>query len=344
MKKDPICQIRTSDILISFFLQSDALPIELRSVLGIIMLVFGHKNGNIKGVEIDKVLEGRKKIVSLNEDETNDILIKVINIKKGSLAIGLKNRGIKILDLYKNKNSIFLKNYTPNLRDFVFYLKSYVFVVFDREILTWKKSCSTRWKIFAKFNTKETIDKILIPGNSNLMITTSIYDNKLNIWSFSGEKISFCGRSFLKEKIISIGHSQKNKHFVVGSPSGKLYVYTSFGVLNSVISPSKNTRRKSFLTSYYPLDFLNDNVLFSGGNNRQLCKWDIRVGKIVSSWHGHVGDIRQISCSTNSIQETSYFIASSDHLGITKIWDIRKESEFFSFKPYPEEISSLLFG
>jgi WD40 repeat protein len=234
-----------------------------------------------------------------------------------------------------------LKNPFPTLRDFDFHLKTYIFVIFDGIILTWKKTFLHRWKIFAKINVEDSIDKFSIAKYSNLMITTSYFQNKSNLWNFSNGKISFCGRFFLKEKIAALGNSEKSNHFVLGSTTGKLYVYTNFGVLKSIISQTNNFKKNFYSVDPFPLKFSDHNILFSGGSNKQLCRWDIRTPKIVSYWQGHTGKILQIDCPNSYEIKDSSLIASSDNLGIIKIWDIRKEKEFLSIRTFPRQISSI---
>mmetsp|Transcript_58804 Transcript_58804/g.144129 ORF Transcript_58804/g.144129 Transcript_58804/m.144129 type:complete len:306 (+) Transcript_58804:3173-4090(+) len=301
------------------------------------MLIIGFQDGQIQYLNLDKYFSENKLEFVAETNNSQDEIKKIINYKKKEVMIASKKKGIKIWNLFDNKKNILLKNPYPNLRDFDIYQKTHIFVVFDKIILTWKKFSPFKWKEFARINLNDSIDRFLVTQNSNLMISTSLYQNKLNLWSFSNGKISFCGKFFLKEKIGSICNSPKNNYFVIGSVKGKLYLYNNFGILAGIISKKNIFKNDFFSVNQFPLNFFDQNTLFSGGKDKKICGWDIRISKVISHWKGHVGNIKHIDCSNYFQVKNSFLIASSDDLGVVKIWDIRKDKEFSSIKVFPKK-------
>ena len=74
---------------------------------------------------------------------------------------------------------------------------------------------------------------------------------------------------------------------------------------------------------------------------KNLSLWDLRINKIVQQWKGHTGEIKKIDINQSSSDTHPYLAVSCDIFSTIKTWDIRMSNEFYSFKFYSREISSI---
>jgi len=304
------------------------------------MILIGLHNGILNEINENTLKTQKKFNNNFKFVMGESSIVKILTIKKKYIIIGSKKIGIKILTTKFYKEKFLLKNPTPDLKDFVF-SGSFCFGVFRNFIFLWKKFSSAFWKLFGKIKLNDSVDKIAIGKKSKLMLSISFSNNQLNLWKLFNKKLLYCGSTIIKEKIGAFGVTNSNDNFALGTLNGKLYIYSSMGKLSGTIHQSKYLKKHLISSKTYPISFFDDNVIFSGGFNNQLCKWDIRIKKVVSYWHGHIGEIRKIDCSIDNKNQKSPLIISSDKSGVVKIWDNRKEKEMFSLKFLPNQISAL---
>jgi WD40 repeat protein len=304
------------------------------------MILIGLHNGFLNEINEHSIKEQKKFNNNVKISVGESSIVKILNIKEKYIIIGSKKNGIKILTTKNYKEKFFLKNPTPDLKDFVF-SGPFCFGVFGNFIFLWKKFSSAIWKLFGKIKLNDFVDKIAIGKKSKLMLSVSFSNNQLNLWKLYNKKLLYCGSTIIKEKIGAFGIDYSNDNFALGTLNGKIYIYSSIGKLSGTIYQSKYLKKHLISSKTYPISFFDDNVFFSGGFNNQLCKWDIRVKKVVSYWHGHIGEINKIDCSISNNNQKPSLILSSDNFGIVKIWDNRKEKEMFSFKFLPNLVSAL---
>lgn len=303
-------------------------------------IIYNSKLYQIREKNLKKKKNFFLKKIRFLEDEK---LKKIINMSDGETLFSTFQGNLKTTNLKKKFSIDRIKNIYQYVKDFDINFDFSIFALFDKYILNMKKYGTKKWKIFAKISTPDPLDNIFVLKKSKLMLTTSFYDDKIKLWSFLGQKILFCGKSTLSEKIRGLVVRNDSSHFAIGSFTGKIYLYDNKGILVDTLKNRIFGTKKINISGSFPLHFFDKNSIFSGGNGSQLCQWDIRNGKTVKYWKGHKAEVENINSSPEFDIPDSFYVYSSDKKGILKKWDIRKEDEFLSFKCPGGKISSMVF-
>ena len=308
------------------------------------MMIIHTKEGHLLRVKLNDTWKTKAIDLLFKKQTIKDPIKKIFTFKKEIILAAIESGKINIMNL-SNQTIIFSLGISEALpKDVAVFANCYVFAIVGDHILVWKYYTESKWKIFAKIKLKDFFENLFILEKSNLMLTTTFGRQKLKLWSFIDEKILFCGQTVLKEEVAAIGIEKKSDFFAIGAPSGKIYLYNNEGIFFNTLKHSSKLKRNLNTTKTFPLDFFDKNVLFSGGNNQQLYKWDTRIGKTVASWNGHTGKIEHIISAKNYDNFDSSYIVTSDNRGIIKKWDVRNEKEFLTLKISDENISTILIN
>nr|UXY87741.1 G-protein beta WD-40 repeats containing protein [Cryptomonas curvata] len=267
----------------------------------------------------------------------------IINIDNRLILVGIEKKFIKIFS-NKNQKNIFNTKCPDKKFNHLFSIQSLPFLFFSsykNYIYIWKRKNERNWKIIHKIISKNNINFISNILKSNLIITTDINNFGILLWKIFENKLFFCGKAIIKEKIVGIDGSPYNELFIIRNGKGILKTYTSNGFIINNLFEKKKTGHSMDIFIQNSLKFCDSNTFLTGGTSKNLSLWDLRTNEIVQQWKGHIGEIKEIDTNLSIFNSGKFLTISRDNYGIIKTWDLRMSGELHSFKIYSRKISCM---
>nr|UXY87250.1 G-protein beta WD-40 repeats containing protein [Cryptomonas sp.] len=295
-------------------------------------LYLGSACGNL--VTLDFVGNDKKDYEFLNIKLCANFVGPILKTEKKDLIIGLDKNTIEIINTGNRKKRELIKHQYQNFADICSINNPdlFIFVAVKKFIYVWKKNCFNKWGLVYKITSMCKIDLITKILPSKLIVTSNAESRNLNIWNIFENKVLFCGKATIQDKTIGIDGSPYNDYFIIRTCKGDMQVYSNTGDCLRILC-EHNNRGKNYLNSIqHSLKFYDQTTVISGGSNKNLLLWDFRVNKIVREWPGHRGEIKMVDRIESIDHPQRYLVISCDIFDTIKMWDIRSDKEFRSFK------------
>jgi WD40 repeat protein len=256
------------------------------------------------------------------------------------IFFGSKNGLIRLYDLKKKKK--FFDFYLPekNIDTFALKKTNKLYISAQSSISVWEKIKIDKWKKKTQVECNDKIQLLSFLKNSKIMVSATKNKKTLFLWNTSKKKLLFVGKSELSEKISSVKSSLQSNFFAIASKNQKISIFDNNGLQINSLSIKKNYEKSRHLSDTC-LHWFDAKTIISGGQEKKIFIWDIRIKKKIICLPGHIDEIENIESHGRYFQSNLYHFISSGKKGTLKIWDIRKNKEILTkYKP-KQKINSL---